>query len=82
MLLQKFGKSVPGAADIVNEEVAKMTSNKKASPKKPKTADNVASPPATPSPSKRKGATKPKIEMEEESVTEDGEIKYEYEHED
>lgn len=81
MLLQKFGKSVPGAADIVNEEVAKMTSNKKASPKRPKSADNISSPPTTPTPSKRKRATKPNIEMEEESVTEDGEIKYEYEEE-
>ena len=38
LLLKKFGAGIPGAADVVAEEVAALTKNKKVTPTKPKTA--------------------------------------------
>ena len=36
--MKRFGAGIPGAADVVAEEVAALTKNKKVTPTKPKTA--------------------------------------------
>jgi hypothetical protein len=60
-LLKKFGTSIPGAADVVAEEVAALTKNKKITATKPK-----ATTPKTSTAKKRKV-----VKSEESSEEED-----------
>jgi hypothetical protein len=66
-LLQKFGNLIPGAEDIVAEEVAKLSGGKKgATPKKAKLAAVEDDGSTTPSPKKRKRVTKIESVQDEE----------------
>jgi hypothetical protein len=73
-LLQKFGKSITGAEDIVAEEVAKLSGGKKgATPKKAKLAAVEDDGSTTPSPKKRKRVTE--IESAQDEEHESDEVK-------
>lgn len=64
-LLKKFGSTIPGAADIVNEEVSLLAQAKKsATPVKSGRTSN----PSTPTTKKRKRAAKVKDERSEEDL--------------